>query len=178
MLQAIRLAAAAAFLIASQALMAGAGFAQVGPGHQSQGPTGDMRDEVDAFLQALRRLQTQDFAVEVRFISLGDQFFERVGVDVLIVHNAHRAPIEIRLPPAVGQGQPGQDDGIVVEPGRTLLIEGLRGVDLSKAKLRQQVGGPILSKLPYINRIFFQSDLRQTTRTEIVMIITPRVVTK
>jgi hypothetical protein len=178
MLQSLRLAAAAAFLVASQALVVGAGFAQVGPGHQSQGPTGDMRDEVDALLQALRRLQTQDFAVEVRFISLGDQFFERVGVDVLIAHNAHRAPIEIRLPPAGGRGQPGPDESILVEPGRTLLIEGLRGVDLSKAKLRQQLGGPVLSKVPYISRIFFQSDLRQTTGTEIVMIITPRIVAK
>jgi Flp pilus assembly secretin CpaC len=43
--------------------------------------TPDIQDQVADLLAALRRLQDQEVSVEVRFISVGEDFFERVGVN-------------------------------------------------------------------------------------------------
>jgi type II secretory pathway component GspD/PulD (secretin) len=43
--------------------------------------TPDIQEQVAELLQALRRLQDQEVAVEVRFITLAESFFERIGVD-------------------------------------------------------------------------------------------------
>jgi type II secretory pathway component GspD/PulD (secretin)/tetratricopeptide (TPR) repeat protein len=43
--------------------------------------TPDIQEQVAELLSALRRLQDQEVAVEVRFITLAEQFFERIGVD-------------------------------------------------------------------------------------------------
>jgi type II secretory pathway component GspD/PulD (secretin)/tetratricopeptide (TPR) repeat protein len=43
--------------------------------------TPDIQEQVYDLLQALRRLQDQEVAVEVRFVTVNDSFFERIGVD-------------------------------------------------------------------------------------------------
>jgi type II secretory pathway component GspD/PulD (secretin) len=43
--------------------------------------TPDIQEQVFDLLQALRRLQDQEVAVEVRFVTVNDSFFERIGVD-------------------------------------------------------------------------------------------------
>ncbi len=43
--------------------------------------TPDIQDQVADLLAALRRLQDQEVSVEVRFISVGEDFFERIGVN-------------------------------------------------------------------------------------------------
>jgi len=43
--------------------------------------TPDIQDQVADLLQALRRLQDQEVAVEVKFISIAEDFFERIGVN-------------------------------------------------------------------------------------------------
>jgi type II secretory pathway component GspD/PulD (secretin) len=43
--------------------------------------TPDIQEQVAELLAALRRLQDQEVAVEVRFISLAESFFERIGLD-------------------------------------------------------------------------------------------------
>jgi type II secretory pathway component GspD/PulD (secretin) len=43
--------------------------------------TPDIQEQIADLLQALRRLQDQEVAVEVRFISIAEDFFERVGVN-------------------------------------------------------------------------------------------------
>jgi type II secretory pathway component GspD/PulD (secretin) len=43
--------------------------------------TADIQEQVQDLLAALRRLQDQEVAVEVRFISLSEDFFERIGVN-------------------------------------------------------------------------------------------------
>jgi type II secretory pathway component GspD/PulD (secretin) len=43
--------------------------------------TPDIQDQIQELLAALRRLQDQEVAVEVRFITLTDDFFERIGVN-------------------------------------------------------------------------------------------------
>jgi type II secretory pathway component GspD/PulD (secretin) len=43
--------------------------------------TPDIQEQVAELLQALRRLQDQEVAVEVRFITVAEAFFERIGLD-------------------------------------------------------------------------------------------------
>lgn len=43
--------------------------------------TPDIQEQIQDLLQALRRLQDQEVAVEVRFISVSEDFFERIGVN-------------------------------------------------------------------------------------------------
>src|SRR5439155_24175250 len=43
--------------------------------------TPDIQEQVADLLAALRRLQDQEVAVEVRMISLSETFFERIGMD-------------------------------------------------------------------------------------------------
>jgi type II secretory pathway component GspD/PulD (secretin) len=43
--------------------------------------TPDIQEQVGDLLDALRRLQDQEVAIEVRFISVAEAFYERVGVD-------------------------------------------------------------------------------------------------
>lgn len=43
--------------------------------------TPDIQEQVQDLLAALRRLQDQEVAVEVKFISLAEAYFERIGVD-------------------------------------------------------------------------------------------------
>ncbi len=43
--------------------------------------TPDIQDQIADLLAALRRLQDQEVAIEVRFISVSEDFFERIGVN-------------------------------------------------------------------------------------------------
>ena len=43
--------------------------------------TPDIQEQIQELLEALRRLQDQEVAVEVRFISVSEDFFERIGVN-------------------------------------------------------------------------------------------------
>jgi hypothetical protein len=172
---AFRLAAAAAFLAASQAIASGVCFGQVNAGRDAQGPSGDMRGEVADLLQALRGLQTPEFAVEVRYHATSVAFLSDISTYVLVFHNAHRQPVEIALP-TNGPVAPPPGGAVVVGPGRTLEIEGLEGKDLTQLKLRQLRGEPILSDLPMLGTLF-KSDRTRPDRTLLVL-ITPRVVAR
>jgi type II secretory pathway component GspD/PulD (secretin) len=46
--------------------------------------TPDVQEQIAELLQALRRLQDQEVAVEVRFITVAENFYERIGVDFAI----------------------------------------------------------------------------------------------
>src|SRR5262249_17658192 len=43
--------------------------------------TPDIQEQIADLLAALRRLQDQEVAVEVRFITIAESFFERIGLD-------------------------------------------------------------------------------------------------
>ncbi len=46
--------------------------------------TPDVQEQIQDLLQALRRLQDQEVAVEVRFITVAEEFYERIGLDFSI----------------------------------------------------------------------------------------------
>src|SRR5262249_2809032 len=43
--------------------------------------TADIQEQITDLLAALRRLQDQEVSVEVRFITVAEEFFERIGVN-------------------------------------------------------------------------------------------------
>jgi type II secretory pathway component GspD/PulD (secretin) len=65
--------------------------------------TPDIQDQIAELLAALRRLQDQEVAVEVRFISIAEDFYERIGVNFnLNFVNKHNGT---RLQPDLVSGQ-------------------------------------------------------------------------
>ena len=66
--------------------------------------TQDVHEQIADLLQQLRRLQDLQVTIEVRFITLSDRFFERIGVDFdfRIDDNTHLTNQIDQLPGAVG----------------------------------------------------------------------------
>jgi type II secretory pathway component GspD/PulD (secretin)/tetratricopeptide (TPR) repeat protein len=54
--------------------------------------TPDIQEQVAELLSALRRLQDQEVAIEVRFITIAESFFERIGLDFNINIRTHNSP--------------------------------------------------------------------------------------
>jgi type II secretory pathway component GspD/PulD (secretin) len=69
--------------------------------------TPDIQDQIADLLAALRRLQDQEVSVEVRFISVGEDFFERIGVNFnLNIINRQSTRFQPNI--TTGQFTPGQ----------------------------------------------------------------------
>ncbi len=58
--------------------------------------TPDIQEQIVDLLNSLRRLQDQEVALEVRFISISDDFFERIGVDFAMNITNQSAQRELR----------------------------------------------------------------------------------
>ncbi len=72
--------------------------------------TSDVHEQIKELLESLRRLQNLQVTIEVRFINLNDNFFERMGVDFdfQIDDNVNRVPPEDEGPSvAIGITQTG-----------------------------------------------------------------------
>jgi type II secretory pathway component GspD/PulD (secretin) len=85
--------------------------------------TPDIQDQVQDLLNALRRLIDQEVAVEVKFISISEDFFERIGVNFNLnfVNNSREA---LQVQPQLTSGQFAQPGFInAFNPGN--LISGL-----------------------------------------------------
>jgi Flp pilus assembly secretin CpaC len=71
--------------------------------------TPDIQDQIQDLLNALRRLIDQEVAVEVKFISIAEDFFERIGVNFnLNLLNKSRSAMQVQPQLVMGQfAQPG-----------------------------------------------------------------------
>jgi type II secretory pathway component GspD/PulD (secretin) len=71
--------------------------------------TPDIQDQVQDLLNALRRLIDQEVAVEVKFISIAEDFFERIGVNFnMNIINKSREALQVQPQLTSGQfAQPG-----------------------------------------------------------------------
>jgi type II secretory pathway component GspD/PulD (secretin) len=85
--------------------------------------TPDIQDQVQDLLNALRRLIDQEVAVEVKFISISEDFFERIGVNFnMNIVNTSRTATQVQPQLTSGQfAQPGYINAF--NPGN--LISGL-----------------------------------------------------
>jgi type II secretory pathway component GspD/PulD (secretin) len=70
--------------------------------------TPDIQEQVQDLLSALRRMQDQEVAVEIRFISVAESFYERIGVDfnLNIKTDQHTRRFEPQL--VTGNFKPGE----------------------------------------------------------------------
>ncbi len=85
--------------------------------------TPDIQDQIQDLLNALRRLIDQEVAVEVKFISIAEDFFERIGVNfnMNIVNKSRQA---LNLQPELTSGQFAQPGYInLLQPSN--LLSGL-----------------------------------------------------
>src|SRR5262249_25578704 len=59
--------------------------------------TPDIQEQIAELLQALRRLQDQEVAVEVRFVTIAESFFERIGLDFNVNIKTNNTRIEPQI---------------------------------------------------------------------------------
>jgi type II secretory pathway component GspD/PulD (secretin) len=85
--------------------------------------TADIQEQVADLLQALRRLQDVEVAVEVRFISLDENFFERIGVNFNV--NIPTSSNNARVQPLITSGN-FTPDGFVNAPNFKNVVVGLQ----------------------------------------------------
>ena len=85
--------------------------------------TSDIQEQVADLLQALRRLQDVEVAVEVRFISLDENFFERIGVNFNV--NIPTSSNNARVQPQITSGN-FTPDGFVNAPNFKNVLVGLQ----------------------------------------------------
>lgn len=120
--------------------------------------TQEVHDQIADLLEQLRRLQDLQVTIEVRFISLNDTFFERIGVDFdFNIQTGVNGPLNMTAIPQSNNGsQNPESRGIAVNPGgrsQTIGLDnsGNPGVALS----------PTATGGANANRNFFSIPFRQ-----------------
>jgi type II secretory pathway component GspD/PulD (secretin) len=82
----------------------------------------DIQEQVADLLTALRRLQDQEVAVEIRFISIAEDFYERIGVDFNL--NIKTDKNTQRFEPQIQSGQY-KPAGYINDPNFDRMIAGI-----------------------------------------------------
>ncbi len=82
----------------------------------------DIQEQVADLLTALRRLQDQEVAVEIRFISIAEDFYERIGVDFNLNIKTDRNTQ--RFEPQIQSGQY-KPSGYINDPNFDRMIAGI-----------------------------------------------------
>ena len=110
--------------------------------------TQEVHDEIADLLEQLRRLQDLQVTIEVRFITLADTFFERIGVDFdFNIQSGVNQPLNMTAIPTQSNGSTSPfDAGINAAPGGRSQVIGLDntgqpGVALGPFALNQGLGG-------------------------------------
>jgi general secretion pathway protein D len=129
--------------------------------------TQEVHEEIADLLEQLRRLQDLQVTIEVRFITLNDTFFERIGVDFdFNIQSGVNEPLNMTAVPTSGNGSvsPEALGLIAAQGGRSQTIgldnAGNPGVALSPNRtgvLGQQAG------IPPVGRNFFSIPFRQNS---------------
>jgi general secretion pathway protein D len=101
--------------------------------------TQEVHEEIANLLEQLRRLQDLQVTIEVRFITLADTFFERIGVDFdFNIQSNVRSPLNMTAIPNQSNGStyPGAVGINAVQGGRSQIVgldnTGAPGVALSR----------------------------------------------
>lgn len=100
----------------------------------------------------------------------------RINSSGLVAMNIRQQVIDVgqQIDPATGQRaffERSVESSVAVESGETLVLGGL----ISETRREEERGVPILYKVPIIGPLFGQVD-NSTERTELIVLITPRVV--
>jgi general secretion pathway protein D len=110
--------------------------------------TQEVHEEIANLLEQLRRLQDLQVTIEVRFITLADTFFERIGVDFdFNIQSAVRDPLNMTAIPTQSNGStyPGAVGINAIPGGRSQIVgldnTGAPGVALSRTVTTGTAGG-------------------------------------
>ena len=101
--------------------------------------TQEVHEEIADLLEQLRRLQDLQVTIEVRFITLNDTFFERIGVDFdFNIQTGVHQPLNMTAVPTVGNGSDNPYTyGINAQPGGRSQTIGLDNVGAPGVALGQ-----------------------------------------
>jgi type II secretory pathway component GspD/PulD (secretin) len=72
--------------------------------------TPDVIEQVESLLQALRRLQDLEVAIEIRLVSLSESFYERIGIDFSMNIKTNTSSVEPNLTQGVNRPTPFVND--------------------------------------------------------------------
>ena len=145
--------------------------------------TQEVHEEIADLLEQLRRLQDLQVTIEVRFITLNDTFFERIGVDFdFNIQTNVNEPLNMTAIPTAGNGSTSPFDlGLNARPGgpsQTIGLDntGQPGVALNSVAQQlalqnqfmsqgggQTIGGGQVSNQPGAPRNFFSIPFRQNS---------------
>ena len=105
--------------------------------------TQEVHDEIADLLEQLRRLQDLQVTIEVRFITLNDTFFERIGVDFdFNIQTGVNQPLNMTAIPTQGNGsQSPFAQGLQAAPGGPSQIVGLDNSGNPGVALGPTIGG-------------------------------------
>jgi general secretion pathway protein D len=105
--------------------------------------TQEVHDEIADLLQQLRRLQDLQVTIEVRFITLNDTFFERIGVDFdFNIQSGVNQPLNMTaIPTQANSSQSPLEQGILASPGGPSQVIGLDNSGNPGVALGPQIGG-------------------------------------
>ncbi|MFM7137878.1 MAG: hypothetical protein ACKO1M_12555, partial [Planctomycetota bacterium] len=105
--------------------------------------TQEVHDEIADLLEQLRRLQDLQVTIEVRFITLNDTFFERIGVDFdFNIQTGVNQPLNMTAIPTQANGsQSPIEQGLIAAPGGPSQVIGLDNSGNPGVALGPQIGG-------------------------------------
>jgi len=131
--------------------------------------TQEVHEEIADLLEQLRRLQDLQVTIEVRFISLADTFFERIGVDFdFNIQTNTGEPLNMTAIPTQGNGSTSPYGvGIVPQPGSRSQTIGLDNTGNPGVALAPVPGGAIADpnnpNAQLLQRNFFSIPFRQNS---------------
>jgi len=107
--------------------------------------TQEVHDEIADLLEQLRRLQDLQVTIEVRFITLNDTFFERIGVDFdFNIQTGVNQPLNMTAIPTQANGSLSPiQDGIRAAPGGPSQLIGLDNTGNPGVALGPTIGGGV-----------------------------------
>jgi len=107
--------------------------------------TQEVHEEIADLLEQLRRLQDLQVTIEVRFITLADTFFERIGVDFdFNIQTNTGEPLNMTAVPTQANGSTSPYQlGLVPQPGSRSQTIGLDNSGNPGVALAPQIGGVI-----------------------------------
>ena len=130
--------------------------------------TQEVHEEIANLLEQLRRLQDLQVTIEVRFITLADTFFERIGVDFdFNIQTGVHDPLNMTAIPTQSNGSVSPfREGIAAQPGgrsQTIGLDNTGNPGVALYNSGTGIGSSIGNTAPTVGRNFYSIPFRQNS---------------
>ena len=127
--------------------------------------TQEVHEKLADLLEQLRRLQDLQVTIEVRFITLNDTFFERIGVDFdFNIQSNVRQPLNMTAVPTQNNSSTNPVNyGLRTDPGTQSQVIGLDNAGNPGVALGPAVGGAGVNRTGVPGRSYFSLPFRQNS---------------